>query len=56
MAVGFNAHWHPLPMHINTPYSTFNDTKWLNSWGMGWAWAGWWSAMLLAVMMTAIAI
>jgi hypothetical protein len=37
MALGFNAHLHPLPMHINTLYSTFNATKWLNAWGMGWA-------------------
>ena len=37
MAVGFNACWHLPPMQINTPYSTFNATKWLNAWGMGWA-------------------
>jgi hypothetical protein len=28
---------HLLSIQINTLYSTFNATNWLNSWGIGWA-------------------
>jgi hypothetical protein len=50
MLAGLTAQQHPLPIQINTPYSTFNSIKWANGWGMGWGWANWCSGILVLMI------